>query len=57
MEWYVYWLWGIAFLTILGSLATIANVDKVRQPTPGAVAAIIVFINVVTVIALWNVLT
>lgn len=57
MEWYMYWLWAIGLLTLLGSMATIASVGKRKEPVSGPTAAIIVAINVVTVIALWNVLT
>ena len=56
MEWYEYWLWGVFVLTIFGSMATINNVGKVKEATTGLVASIVVVINVITLIALWNLL-
>ena len=57
MEWYEYWLVFVGALTFLGTIVSIMSIGKLKPPMTGGVAAVVTIINVITLIALYNILT
>lgn len=57
MQWYEYWLIAFAAMVALGTAVTIVGIGKERPPMTGGVAVIVVIVNVITLLAIYNVLT
>lgn len=57
MEWYEYWLIIYGFVLATGVIGTILSIGKKKEPTTGAVAAFTTIYGVISLIAIYNVLT